>query len=119
MEELIEIYKAADSCSDVAFSDYTALFIKFVSDSNPACLEKGVALVQIWCQKMNSLSTIPEPIELIKTMLEKALPNSRPVVQENCFEILSLFFEKGLKDETINAIRMSLAHKNPKVATFL
>ena len=42
LEEILELYKSTEDTNDIVFSEYTSLFPKFVSDSNPACLEKGV-----------------------------------------------------------------------------
>jgi len=42
LEEILELYKSTEDINDAIFTEYTNLFSKFVSDSNPACLEKGV-----------------------------------------------------------------------------
>lgn len=45
LEELLELYKNTEDMSDPIFSEYPGSFIKFVSDSNPACLERGLQVV--------------------------------------------------------------------------
>lgn len=64
---------------------------------------------------MESLSSIPEPTEFLKVITEKALPSNKQVLIESSYEIMSIFIEKGQKDDVLNALKMGLPHKNQKV----
>ncbi|KAL4477492.1 hypothetical protein ABPG74_002642 [Tetrahymena malaccensis] len=115
IEELIELFKKTEDVNDPVFSEYTPMFSKFVSDSNPACLEKGLQAIQIWCEKMESLSSLSEPQEFLKLTVEKALSQGKQNITDIIYEIFSIFIEKGQKDDVLNSLKICFPHKNQKV----
>lgn len=61
---------------------------------------------------MDSLSSLTEPLEFIKLIAEKSLPNGKAIIVEACYEIFSIMIEKGMKDDVLNALKMCFTHKN-------
>jgi len=61
---------------------------------------------------MDSLMSLPDPLEFAKTITEKSLTNGKATILEASYEIFSIMIEKGLKDDTLNALKMCFAHKN-------
>jgi hypothetical protein len=56
--------------------------------------------------------SLPDPLEFAKTITEKSLTNGKATILEASYEIFSIMIEKGLKDDTLNALKMCFAHKN-------
>lgn len=77
IEELVELFELTEDTSDAVFTEYTGMFVKLIADSNPACLEKALIAISIWCDRMNSLAAISEPIEFIKVLAEKVLSQGK------------------------------------------